>query len=145
MFSHMKHPHSGTAASASMDNMQHGRAQQGAFAAQKRLQMARSLGGQAVAPAPQPAPQPSQGGSTFRHHVATAAGMPVSHADVDGAIDDLTAAGHFSPLQNAALKHHKGPLIGDAGKATVHKIAHAVRSRKAAPVANGGMPAGMGQ
>lgn len=167
MTPHMNRPAQGMSASAGMDQHNHGRAQQGAYAAQQRLALARQLSGKASAPA-------AGGGAQtdFRHHVAHAAGVgQVSVPEVHAAIDALAQSGHLTPVQAIGLKHHKGHLHGPAGQATVSKIGMAVRARRAAAsrpamprpmapqpgptapqpgpampaIANGGMPAGMGQ
>lgn len=162
MHPNMTKPHSGAAASASMGSVAHGHSQQMAFAAAKRLQMARELSGAAAGPA--------QGGD-FRSHVAAATGLPgVTEPEVHGAIDALTQAKQLSPLQAAALKAHQGHLNGPAGAQTIQKIAGAVKQLRGAhaqqaqqvqrppmmpqpaagmptqgmPTANGGMPAGRG-
>jgi hypothetical protein len=155
----MKAPKQGASASAGEGNQNHDHSQQMAFAAQRRLNIARQLGGGGNKPVAAPAAAPSPvGGGDFRQHAARASGVPqVSPQEIHGAIDALTQAGHFTPLQGAALKHHQGALQGPQGIQAVAKIGQAIRARRAAarpqqgagpsvgPVANGGMPAGMGQ
>jgi hypothetical protein len=156
MLPNMKKPAQGMSASAAMGEHNHARAQQGAFSAQKRLQVARQLGGGGAAPQASPGP----GGGDFRQHAAGASGLPnASPQEVHGAIDALTQAGHFTPVQAAALKSHQGPLQGPQGQVAVAKIGQAMKVRRAQAMAvrarqpmpsqgnpsAGGMPAGMGQ
>jgi hypothetical protein len=49
-------------------------------------------------------------------------GVPLGPAEIHGAVDALTQAGHFTPTQGAALKAHNGPLMGQAGAQTMHKV-----------------------
>lgn len=164
MINHLQQPHTGVAASAGMGALQHGHSQQMAFAANRRLQMARAMSGQPAQPGPMSGmmghpPQQPQG--DFRAHVAQAAGVPASPQEVHQAIGAMAQSGQFTPLQAHALVNHVGPLQGPGGAQTVQKIAGAVRQRRMAggaprppaaggmPVngnpAGGGMPAGMGQ
>lgn len=158
MFPQIHAPHTGASASAGMGNLDHTRAQHAAFSAARRLNMARSMSGRVGAPAP------AAGGPDFRQHVSARVGG-ASVPEIHGAIDALTAAKQFTPLQGAALKVHNGPLQGPAGMQTIHKIASAVTQRRSmaaqmprvasvpsvpiggtqGPIAGGGMPAGMGQ
>jgi hypothetical protein len=161
MLPNMKKPAQGMSASAAMGEHNHTRAQQGAFSAQRRLNMARQLGGAQGGAVPAAAPQgPGPGGPDFRHHAAAASGLPnASPQEVHGAIDALAQAGHFTPVQAAALKSHNGPLQGPQGQVAVAKIGQAMKVRRAQAMAMrarqpmpsqgtpaaGGMPAGMGQ
>lgn len=131
MENHLKVPHTGVAASAGMGQLAHGHSQQMAFAANRRLQMARAMSGQPAQPSPTSGmmghpPQQPQGGD-FRQHVAQAAGVPVGPQEVHQAIGAMAQAGHFTPLQAHALVSHQGPLHGPQGAQTVQKIAGVVR------------------
>jgi hypothetical protein len=138
MINHLSIPHTGVSASAGMGQMNHGHSQQMAFAANRRLQMARAMSGQPAQPGPMsgmmgaPPPQQAPQGD-FRQHVAQAAGVPAGPQEVHGAIQKLTQAGQFTPLQGHALMAHQGPLQGPQGAATVQKIAGVVRQGRMAP------------
>jgi hypothetical protein len=131
-----------------MAALHHGHSQQMAFAAQRRLNMARTLGaaggasGGMMSPMGQPAGGQPQG--DFRQHVAAISGVPgVSPPEVHMAIDGLTQARQLTPLQGAALKAHQGPLNGPAGAQTVQKIAGAVRMRRQSAMAGQPRPGTM--
>jgi hypothetical protein len=84
--------------------------------------------GSPVAPGAAPAPAPPAAHKhSFKAHIAAAGaarGVPLGMADIHGAIDTLTKAGKFSPVQGEALKAHNGPLHGKAGVSTMHAITH---------------------
>lgn len=130
-FNPMAPPHGGHAP-AQAGEQKHNQASNMAFAAQRRVRVARALGGN-HGPSLS-APQSAPAGQDYRHHVAVAVapmGIQIGPQHVHAAVDQLTQAGRFTPFQGAALKAHKGPLHGPAGAKTVHDLAVQVATNRA--------------